>query len=144
MVEFGFKEDRTEISKTGVESGPVIKGFDVVEDRAPSLGEGGEALVIDHFVFEAAPEGLDEGVVVAVTFAAHGSEEAVLGEDLPVSGAGKLHAAIRVNDESSSGAPLEERHAQGGDDEAGIEDLRGRDGVVCGVGMGSCLNIRHL
>jgi len=51
----GFKGDGTAVGKTGVESGAVIKGFDVVEDGIASLREGGEALVIDDFVFEAAP-----------------------------------------------------------------------------------------
>ena len=106
-----------------MQSGAVIKGFDVVEDGAASFAEGGEALVVDDFVFEAAPKGFDEGVVVAIAFATHGRDETVLGEDLSVSGAGKLCAAVRVDDESSSGTPLEERHAQGGDDEASIEDL---------------------
>jgi len=83
------------ISKTGVESGAVREGFNVIEDSGACFGEGREALVVDDFVFEAAPEGFDEGIVVAVAFATHGSDEAVLSQDLPVSGAGKLHAAIR-------------------------------------------------
>jgi hypothetical protein len=45
-----------------VQSGTVIKGFDVIEDGAARLGEGTEALVIDQFVFEAAPEGFDEAL----------------------------------------------------------------------------------
>ena len=49
-----------------MESVAVIKGFDVVEDGRARFGEGGEALVVDHFIFEAAPEGFDKGVVVAV------------------------------------------------------------------------------
>lgn len=44
----------------------VIKGLDSVEDGMASLGEGGEALVIDHFIFEAAPEAFDEDAVVVV------------------------------------------------------------------------------
>jgi hypothetical protein len=118
----GFKVDGTEIVKTGVQSGAVVEGFDVIEDCGASLGEGGEALMIDQFVFEAAPEGLDEGVIVAVALATHGSEEAVLGQDVPISRAGKLGSTIRVDDEGSSGATLAEGHAQGGDDQRGIED----------------------
>ena len=106
-----------------MQSGPVVKGFDVVEDGTARLRKGGEALVIDDFVFEAAPEGFDEGVIVTIAFAAHGSDEAVMGEDLPVSRAGKLRASIGVDDKSSSGATLAERHTQGGDHETGIEDL---------------------
>jgi hypothetical protein len=58
-----------------MESGAVIKGFDVVEDRRARLGITGEALMIDQLVFEAAPEGLDEGIVVAIALAAHGGDE---------------------------------------------------------------------
>ena len=77
----GFKNDRALVGKTGVEPSAVIKGFDVVEDGGASLREGGEALVVDDFIFKAAPEGFDEGVVVAISFATHGGGEAVLGQD---------------------------------------------------------------
>jgi len=83
-----------------VQPGTVIKGFDVVEDGGARLGEGGEALMVDDFIFEAAPEGFDKGVVVAVAFAAHGSDQAILSEEPPISLAGKLSAAIGVNDDA--------------------------------------------
>jgi len=54
-----------------VKSGAVIEGLDVIEDGGAGLGAGGEAMMIDQFVFEAAKERLDEGVIVAVGFAAH-------------------------------------------------------------------------
>jgi len=38
------------VVKTGVESGAVIEGFDVVEDGSASLGECGEAVVVNQFV----------------------------------------------------------------------------------------------
>jgi len=56
-----------------MQSDAVIEGFDVVEDGSASLGEGGEAMVIDQFVFEAAKEALDKGIVVAIAFSTHGS-----------------------------------------------------------------------
>jgi hypothetical protein len=59
----GFKGNPTAVRKTGVESGAVIKSFDVVEDSAASLGKGGEALVVDQLIFKTAPEGFDEGVI---------------------------------------------------------------------------------
>ena len=57
-----------------MESGAIVEGLDVIEDGGASLGAGGEAMMIDQFVFEAAKEGLDEGVIVAVGFAAHGRD----------------------------------------------------------------------
>ena len=56
-----------------MQSDAVIEGFDVVEDGSTSLGEGGEAVMIDQFVFEAAKEALDKGIVVAVSLSTHGS-----------------------------------------------------------------------
>ena len=57
-----------------MESGAIVEGLDVIEDGGASLGAGGEAMMIDQFLFEAAKEGLDEGVIVAVAFAAHGRD----------------------------------------------------------------------
>ena len=46
-----------------MKSGAVIEGFDVVEDGSTSLGEGGKAVMIDQFVFEAAKEAFDKSIV---------------------------------------------------------------------------------
>ena len=35
---FGFKIDRALVVKTGVQSGAVIEGFDVIEDAGTSFG----------------------------------------------------------------------------------------------------------
>ena len=62
VVYFGFKADWTAIGKAGVQSGAVIEGFDVVEDGGASFGTGGEALMVNQFVFEAAQKRFDNGV----------------------------------------------------------------------------------
>ena len=62
------------IVKTGVESGAVIEGLDVIEDGGAGLGAGNEAMMVGQFLFETAKEGLDEGVIVAIGFATHGVE----------------------------------------------------------------------
>ena len=59
-----FKGDGADVAKAGVQPGAVVEGLDVVEDRGARFGPGGEAMMIDDLVFEAAPERLDEGVVV--------------------------------------------------------------------------------
>ena len=46
-----------------MESGAIVEGFDVVEDRRARFGESGETVVVDDFVFKAAPEGFDEGAL---------------------------------------------------------------------------------
>ena len=123
LFEFGFKDDGAGVSKAGVESGAVIEGLDVVEEGGAGLGEGSEALVVNHFVFEAAPEAFDEGVVVAIAWATHGRDQAMLGEDFSIGGAGELAAPIGVHDEVGARPALEKGHAQGGTDEASIEAL---------------------
>jgi hypothetical protein len=45
-----FKVNGAEIRKTGVESGAVIEGLDVIENSGASLGAGGKAVMIDHLV----------------------------------------------------------------------------------------------
>ena len=57
-----------------MKSGALIEGLDVIEDGGAGLGAGSEAMMIDQFVFEAAKEGPDESVIVAVGFAAHGRD----------------------------------------------------------------------
>ena len=107
-----------------MESNAVIEGFDVIEDGGASCGVGGEAMMVDQFVFERAPEGFDESVVVAVAFAAHGSEQAVLSEYLAIGSAGELTTAIGVDDELCRWLTSSlQGHAQSGDDELSIEDL---------------------
>ena len=55
-----------------MKSEAVIEGFNVIKDGGAGLGQGPEALMVNQLVFEAAKEGLDKSVVVAVTFSAHG------------------------------------------------------------------------
>ena len=79
-----------------MQSGAVVEGLDVIEDGGTSCGVGREALMINQLVFESAPEGFDKGVVVTVAFAAHGSEQTVLSEQLSVGCAGELSSPIGV------------------------------------------------
>ena len=81
-----------------MESGAVVEGFDVVENGSTGLGEGGEAVMIDQFVFEAAKEALDKGIVVAVSLSTHRSGQVMLAEQLSVTGTGELGSAIGVDD----------------------------------------------
>jgi hypothetical protein len=95
----GFKFDRALVGKTRVQSRAIIEGFDVVEEGGASFGQGAEAMMVNQFVFEAAPKRLDEGIVVAVALASHRSEQSVLSQNMAVSGAVELGATIGVNDE---------------------------------------------
>ena len=69
----GFKIGWALVVKTGVESGAVVEGLDVIEDGGASFAEGEEAVVVNEFVFEAAKEAFDKSIIIAVAFASHGS-----------------------------------------------------------------------
>ena len=81
-----------------MKSDAVIEGFNVVEDGSTSLGEGGEAVMIDQFVFETAKEAFNKGIVIAVSLSTHRSAQAMLVEQLSVTGTGELGSAIGVDD----------------------------------------------
>ena len=51
----------------------------MIVERAARLGEGGEAVLIDQFVFKTAKGALDKGIVVAVSLSTHRSGQAMLG-----------------------------------------------------------------
>ena len=59
------------IGKTGMKPEAIIKGFDVIENGAASLGEAFEVVVINEFVFERTEEGFDERVIVAIALWTH-------------------------------------------------------------------------
>ena len=46
-----------------MQSDAVIEDLDVVEDSGASLSEGGKAVVVDEFIFEAAPEGDGQALI---------------------------------------------------------------------------------
>ena len=77
-----------------MQSGAVIEGLDVVEDGSACFSEGSEAVVVDEFIFEAAPEGFDEGIIVTVALATHRGAQTMLRQDLTVRRAGELTPTI--------------------------------------------------
>jgi hypothetical protein len=64
----GFKINGAEVGKTGMKSDAVVEGLDVIENGGAGLGKGGEAVMINQFVFEGAPEGFDKSVIIALSF----------------------------------------------------------------------------
>lgn len=75
-------------------SGAVVEDLGVIEDRGASLGPGGQAMSVDELVFEGAPEGFHDGVVVAVGFATHRGRYVVVGQHGAVSGASVMEARV--------------------------------------------------
>ena len=77
----------------------VVKAFDVIEDFSAGLAVAGKVSAIDEVEFESAPEAFHEGIIVAVSFAAHRGHQAGLTECLTEIFAGVLNAAIRVEEQ---------------------------------------------
>ena len=90
----------------------IVKAFDVIEDFGAGLLVGGELPAIDQLPFEGAPEAFHGGVVVAITLAAHGSDEAGPGEGVAIIGGGVLDPAIGVAEEFGGGLAMPECHGQ--------------------------------
>ena len=57
-----------------MEATAVVEDLDELEDGLASLGMGFEVTTVDQFVFKGAPERFHRRIIVAVAFAAHGSD----------------------------------------------------------------------
>src|ERR1044071_4159309 len=90
----------------------IVEDFDVIEDGGLSLAASGKFSAIDHFQFEGAPEAFDVSIVVAVAFAAHGGDQARLGEGGAIISRSVLHATIGVKQQIFGRLAVQESHAQ--------------------------------
>ena len=90
----------------------IVKAFDEIEDFSPGLVVGKEVPTIDQFEFEGAPKGFHGGIVVTITLAAHGGDEAGPGQGMAVISGGILDPAIGVAEEFGGGLAMQECHGQ--------------------------------
>jgi hypothetical protein len=88
LAVFEFEIGWGKAAEGGVDALAIIERLDVVEDGGAGLAVGGEVAAVDELEFEGAPEALHGGVVVAVSAATHGGDEAGASE-----GRAKLPAA---------------------------------------------------
>ena len=101
----------------------VVEGFDVVEDLGAGRAVVDKDAPINQFEFEGGPEAFPGRVVRAVALTAHGGQQTRLGEGVPVSTAGVLHAAIGVEAQAVGRLPMAPRPAQGLQDPGGVDAL---------------------
>ena len=66
-----FERNRTDVAEARVETSPVVEALNVIEQGGTGGGTGRVAMAVHGLVFQAAPEGLYVGVVIAVAFPAH-------------------------------------------------------------------------
>lgn len=71
LVEVGFEVHWGLVAEGAVEPLAVVEDFQPLENRRLGFRAGGKLTPMYQLAFQAAPEALDHGVVVAVTFAAH-------------------------------------------------------------------------
>ena len=90
----------------------IVKAFDVIEDFGAGLLVRGELAAIDQFPLEGAPKRFHKGVVVAIALAAHGGDEAGLGQGMAIISGGVLDPAIGVAEELGGGLAMPQRHGQ--------------------------------
>ena len=101
----------------------VIKAFDIVEDFGASLVVGGKVATVDELQFEGAPEAFPGGIVVAIAPAAHGWNDVGLSQRSSEITRGVLNAPIRVEEEIRRGIVMAQGHAEGVEDQGGIDRL---------------------
>jgi len=89
--------------ETRVQAVAVVEGFDVIEDRQPSLLSGEEVEGVELLGLQRVEEALGRGVVGTTTGTAHAADDPVTIETVLVLRAEVLTAAIAVMDESGLG-----------------------------------------
>ena len=91
-----FELLRTEIAECGVQSACVVDVIDEPRKVCSDIFEGLVGHRIDGLDLERLHEALGLGVVVGIAPAAHRSDEAIVGESLPIVPGCVLRAAIGV------------------------------------------------
>ena len=96
----GLENDGGLKSDGGVFSVGVVVGFDVGEEFDPGIAMSAERALLEHFGFEGADEGLGPGVVIRIGARGHALAHPALAQEIPVSGAAILAAAVTVEDKA--------------------------------------------
>jgi len=92
-----FELGWTEIAAGGVAAKGVAEALDVVEDGHLGGVASREARAVAELFLQAGEEGLDHGIVLAVSLAARAAGAVLAGEGILVGLAGVLAAAIRAD-----------------------------------------------
>jgi hypothetical protein len=122
-----FKLGRRLIAQGAVQPLAVVEDFDVIEQGGVSLLARGKliSLPVDQFQFERAPEGFHDGVVVAVGFAAHGSNRLGQLQRRAILQAGVLNAAIGMKDQARGRLTVTQGHVPRGQNQRGVDAFTG-------------------
>jgi hypothetical protein len=77
-----------------------VAGFDEVEDIEASVGLGGEAAALEHFVFEGAHERFRPGIVVGIGTGGHALDDVCLFQDEALRTTAVLAPTVSVEDQA--------------------------------------------
>ncbi len=108
-----FKLRWTLIPQRGMQSLPIVKGFQILKDGLPSLRTALIGLPLDALGFEGAEKAFHHGIVVAIAFAAHTHHNARLSQPPSVILARILTTSIGVVQQAGARVPSIEGHLQG-------------------------------
>src|ERR1039458_7478515 len=102
-----------------MQASAVVKHLYEIEDGLSCFVSGFEVAAVDQFLLEGAPERFHGGIVVAVAFAAHGSDGLCVLQRLPVVVTGVLDAAVGMKHQAGGGLTMSQGHAPGGQNQFG-------------------------
>lgn len=95
----------------------IVEDLDEVEDRRARLRSRLKLYVMNKLCLERRKEALCDGVIVAISFAAHAALNAAILEDASVLAAGVLASSIGVMNEAAVWPALREGHVERGGNE---------------------------
>src|SRR5690606_8428732 len=95
-VVLGLRSSRGDVAERRVETLAIVEHLDVIEEGGVQLCVGRPGLAVDELVLQRAEEALGDGVVPAISLAAHADLDAGLGESLAVGAARVLASPVRM------------------------------------------------
>ena len=110
LVSLVFKGTGRRIAQRTVEPLAVVEDLDILKDDLTGSLPGGEALAVNKFHFQGAPEAFHGGIVITVAAATHRSDQAGLTEGLTIIATGVLDTAIGVEQQVGGRVAMQQRH----------------------------------
>ena len=123
LVVFGFKSSGGKKAERAKRALSVVEGLDVIEEGGLGLSACEELAPVDELEFEAVPEALHGGVVIAVAPATHGGDQAGTRHCGSILGGGVLNPPVGVEQQFGWMTAMEQGHCESIHDEWGIDTI---------------------
>ena len=112
LVGLVFKGTGRRIAQRTMDPLAVVEDLDVIKEDLAGSPPGGEALAVNKFHFQGAPEAFHGGIVITVAAATHRSDQAGLAEGLTIIATGVLDTAIGVEQQIDGRVAMQQRHSK--------------------------------